>query len=153
MTTPKPEVNRLYCVIYGQKERLDAFLLDQQLIASSEAFKRFHQKMTMHTLETLANLADQVIQPELHLLNFDLHMRDWKKPIVVDGPTYRDIWLEFLNHALHFRLEWEIVWLGNEYPNLEWIHTPAAKKLLRLRMPQVHHTQDFGPAIPIQLLK
>jgi hypothetical protein len=138
---------QLHCVIYGLKERIDAFLLDQQLIAASEVFTTFRNKMTMHTIETLANLADQVIQPELHLLQWSMHMdQKWKT-------KFREQWLEFLNHALHFRLEWEIVWLGKEYPDLEWIHTPAAKKLLRLQMPEVRHTQDFGPAIPIQLLK
>jgi hypothetical protein len=146
------KINHLHCIIYGSRERINSFLLDQQLIQESPVMAAFKHKMTMHTIEQSSSLGSNVIPPEITVLNFELHMRHWKVPRTTDGLTYRDMWLEFLNHALHFHLEWEIVWIGSKYPELEWIHTPAAKKILVIQQPRVTVAEDFGPNLPLNSL-
>lgn len=126
----------LRLIVYGREERLNAFLLEQQLMFSdTTVLKKFINKWFRYHVPVLANLADQVVRPDIEVLDLRTSMRGWEsmKDQFFDG---------FLNVATAFNLQWEIIWVGGLYNEVFQASSNHAVSFLSLSVPAIQDRSE-----------
>jgi hypothetical protein len=144
-----PMKNHLRMLIYGRRERLDAFLLSQQLIHSTPVWGRYKDKFKRYSLMNNQNIQSNVIQPDIEVLDLEISIRGFTSE---DKSQTQHEFLDFLNESLHHDLNWELLWVGDTYKEIFEIRSNQARLMLTFTVPIIDANIDKDQDVPIKFI-
>lgn len=131
--------------IYGPKDRINAFLTDQQLIKQDEAFRMLRDMLTLHSLMPKTSLQASVIPPVDFLLDLSVIDAGWMA-------VFEEDWLDVLQTAQAHNLQWEYARIGADALAIRYQHSPTHKHLISFSTPEILDCSTREQTYPLNLL-
>ncbi len=123
------------CLIYGEPEKMNAFIITHQLILSSSIFRDFKENLIRYSIKVDVLPNDDRKTRTLQVL--DLHGDDWKW-----YEAYEDVqaWMSFMKDASNMELNYEFIRIGEgggDQQDIEVDRTSEAIYMLGVGRPQI----------------
>jgi hypothetical protein len=140
---------RIRSLIYGSKDKMDAFLTAQQLVLQSPIFNMFRGFLTRYTMVlNLAGVTSSIIPAEIHILDLDSRKASWRWSTNEERAFE---WHEFLHHAQQMGLAWEFAKVGQTHDDSDYLHSPKHRRMMWLGAPSLNTNFEKEREIPLNL--
>lgn len=109
--------SQVRCLIYGEPDKLDAFIMAHRMILGSSVFSNFTEDLAKYKAKFITGYNAEKKETEyktIHVL--DLHGNGWKW-----SEDYEDVtaWHSFMDEAPGFGLNFEFIRIGEEYDDVD----------------------------------
>lgn len=137
--------SQVRCLIYGDPEKLDAFIITHELILNTQILESFGENLTRYATKAWYYVESKAVEREVHVL--DLYGDGWKW-----YESYSDVqaWTKFMQDAPNMGLDYEFIRIGEEHTDVEQESSNQNHSFLWVGSPPiVEDIEKIGENLPI----